>query len=220
MSKRNVTLNNEPVMLLGRSIREKEVMPNFTMLNPEMQERNLSLFKERFKVITSFLSIDTPVCYKQVAHFNKWAKELSSDVALIGISNDLPFTLARAQEKENFTNMALMSDYLHHSFGINYGLLVKKMHVLARTVLILDQNNVLRYLQVVPEITQEPNYDDVKETLKTLLESPAEEVLATTVEECAPCTGSVKPLSPEEINARMRNINKWERQDDIKIYRE
>ena len=105
----------------------------------------------------------------QVKEFNKQALSLSKDVAIIGISKDLPFAQARFCSDNNIKNIKVLSDYKYSSFGMNYGLIVSELNLLARGVLIIDKNNILRYFKVVDELTAPPDYDDALKALESVV---------------------------------------------------
>ena len=156
---REIKFKGNPLRLVGRAIKEGTKTPNFRVTSSELKEVTLSDFEGKIKIITSFPSLDTSVCDLQVKEFNKRALGLSGEAVIIGISKDLPFAQKRFCDANNITNIKVFSDYKYSSFGINYGLLIKELNLLARSILIVDKNNVLRYLQVVEELTNSPDYD-------------------------------------------------------------
>jgi thiol peroxidase len=164
-----VTFKAVPMTLVGSLPNEGDIAPNFKVVDTNMKDVMLSDFKDKVKVITFFLSLDTPVCDLQVKEFNKRAIGLSSDVVIIGLSDDLPFAQARFCHDNEIKNIQVLSDYKYSSFGITYGLLVKELNLLARGVLIIDKNNVLRYLRVVDELTSPPDYDDALKVLAKII---------------------------------------------------
>jgi len=170
---KKITFKSKPLTLVGRRIKKGTSAPQFTATDAELKDVNLSHYGDSIKIITSFLSLDTPTCDLQVKEFNKKAHNLSDDIRVIGISQDLPFAQKRFCEANNIDKVTALSDYRNNSFGINYGLLIKEMHLLARSVLILDKNNTIRYIQVVQEASKPPDYEDVLESLKEVLKKPS-----------------------------------------------
>ena len=112
------------------------------------------------------------MCDLQVKEFNKMAAGLSSDIVIVGISKDLPFAQARFCQANDIKNVLTLSDYKFSSFGINYGLLIKELNLLARAIIIVDQNDVLRYLQIVEELTSAPDYHDALKNLDQVFKNP------------------------------------------------
>ena len=109
----------------------------------------------------------------QVKEFNKKASGFSKDVVVIGISKDLPFAQKRFCQDNNIKDSVILSDYKTSSFGLNYGVLIKELYLLARSVHIVDRDGVLRYSQIVPELTSPPDYEDVLKNLELVLKNSA-----------------------------------------------
>jgi len=166
---RQVKFKNNILNIVGRNIKVYDFAPDFRVVSSEMKDIFLNQFDEKIKIITTFPSLDTSVCDLQVREFNKKASNLSSDIVVIGISNDLPFAQKRFCELNNIKNVFVFSDYKYSSFGLNYGVLIKELKLLARTVIIVDKNNVVGYIQISEEITESLNYDDVMKILKIQL---------------------------------------------------
>jgi len=162
-----VTFKGTPMTLVGRDLTVGSPAPDFKVVSQEMKDVCLSNFKGKIKVITFFLSLDTPVCDLQVKEFNKRASGFSSNVVVLGISKDLPFAQKRFCQSNDIKNVVVLSDYKDSSFGLNYGLLIKEMNLLARGVAIVDKKDILRYMEIVEELTTPPSYE---EALKALAE--------------------------------------------------
>jgi thiol peroxidase len=177
-------------------------------------------FKGKIKVITSFPSIDTPVCDLQVKEFNKRATGLSSEVVIVGISKDLPFAQKRFCETFDIKNVQVVSDYQTASFGINYGLLIKELNLLARSVIIVDKADVVRYLQLVTEITKSPDYDDALKNLAEVLKNPSIAVQKASPVKCKPCEGGAAALPKEKIEKLLAQHRGWELVEDKKLVKE
>lgn len=161
-----------PLTLVGRSAKIGTEAPDFIVISQDFKEVKLSDFKGRIKILTSFPSLDTPVCDLQVKEFNKKAAGLSKDISIIGISKDLPFAQARFCRDNEIKNISVLSDYRYSSYGTNYGLLIKEWNLLARSVLIVDKNDMIRYVQIVDELTTPPDYDDVLNHLDEAIKNP------------------------------------------------
>jgi thiol peroxidase len=209
MKGRGVLFKGSPLTLAGRTVRTGDAAPEFRATTKDLKEARLADFRGKVKVITSFPSLDTPVCDLQVKEFNARAAGLGGGVAVVGISKDLPFAQQRFCETFEITNVQLLSDYLHSSFGLNYGLLVKELNLLARAVLIVDAGDVLRYLQIVGEIASPPDYDEALGALGEVLRSPGEPSKAAPALRCAPCEGGARPLPPEEAASLAAGMPGW-----------
>ncbi|MDD5128820.1 MAG: thiol peroxidase [Candidatus Omnitrophica bacterium] len=166
---RTVTFKGERLNLIGRRLKEGRRAPDFKLISQDLKEVTLSDFDGKVKVINFFPSLDTPVCDLQVKEFNKKASGLSPDIVVIGISKDLPFAQARFCSVNEIKNEIVLSDYRFSSFGLNYGVLIKELNLLARGSLIIDQNRKLRYIQLVDEITHSVDFDAVFNKLQEVL---------------------------------------------------
>jgi thiol peroxidase len=205
---------------VGRSLKVGLPASDFKVVSQELKPATLEDFKDRVKVFTTFPSIDTPVCDLQVKEFNKRATGLSSDVVVVGISKDLPFAQKRFCETFDIKNVRLVSDYQSASFGINYGLLIKELNLLARSVIIVDKADIVRYLQLVSEITNAPNYDDALINLAEVLKNPELAVQQPLPEKCKPCEGGIAALPKEKIEKLLAQHRGWELVEDKKLVKE
>lgn len=164
-----VTSKGNPVTLLGREVKVGDPAPNFKVVDTKMQPVNLASFRGKFKVISSVASLDTSVCDMETKRFNEEAGQLPENVVILTISMDLPFAQARWCAAAGVEKVKTLSDYQDRSFGMAYGVLVKESKLLARAIFIVDDQDVVRYVELVPEITQEPDYDRVLSALRGLL---------------------------------------------------
>jgi thioredoxin-dependent peroxiredoxin len=133
------------------------------VLDQDLKPAKLSSFKGKVLVIVSVPSIDTSVCDLETKRFNKEAKKLNKNVQIITISMDLPFAQKRWCEDTSTKDVHLYSDHRDANFGNAYGVLIKELRLLARTVFIIDSKGKIGYIQIVKETTEEPDYDDVLE---------------------------------------------------------
>ncbi|MGE5279990.1 MAG: thiol peroxidase [Deltaproteobacteria bacterium] len=215
---RKVAFKGQPLTLVGRRIGEGQAAPPFTAAAVDLAPKSLADYKNRIKVLTSFPSLDTPVCDLQVKEFNKRAAGMDKDVVVIGISQDLPFAQKRFCDANKIDRVTTLSDYKTNSFGINYGLLIKELHLLARAVLILDKNDVIRYIQVVDEVTHAPDYEAVLKGLEAVKAVPAVAAASTQApSRCVPCEAGTPPLTQERVSQGLQRLKGWELLDERKI---
>jgi thiol peroxidase len=167
-----VNFKGKPLTLEGTAQEIGGKAPDFSVVAQDMKDVTLADYEGKVKVITTFLSLDTSTCDLQVKEFNKRATEFSADVVVLGISKDLPFAQKRFCETFKIDNVNVLSDYKTSSFGANYGLLVRELNLLARSVLILDKNNIIRYFQLVDEATNPPDYEDALKNLEEITKNP------------------------------------------------
>jgi thiol peroxidase len=165
---RTITFQGKPLTLAGTAPQAGAAAPFFTVTSQDMKDATLSDFKGKIKLISTFPSLDTPVCDLQVKEFNKHASSLSSDIAVIGISKDLPFAQKRFCSENGIKSETVLSDYKISSFGLAYGLLIEGLYLLARAVIIIDKNDIVRYFQVVGELTNPPDYAGALKALEEI----------------------------------------------------
>lgn len=214
---RQVKFKGSPVTLVGRKLTVGVEAPEFKVISQELSEMKLEYFKDKIKVITFFPSIDTPVCDLQVKEFNKKAVGFSDKVTVLGISKDLPFAQKRFCSANDIKSVNVLSDYKFSSFGLNYGLLIKELNLLARGACIVDNSGVLRYLQIVDELTTPPDYEAVLKALEEVVKNPLSSGAAA---HCLPCQGKVPALPSAKIAKLMAGFPAWKLVEDKKITRE
>ena len=163
-----VTMKGKPVTLVGQAVKIGQKAPDFEVVANDMSTVKLSSFADKTIIIASVPSLDTSVCDMETRKFNEKAAELGSDVVVLTISMDLPFAQKRWCGAAGIKNVQTLSDYREASFGRAYGVLIKELRLLARTVFIVDKNGVVRYVQIVPELATEPDYDAAIKAVKEL----------------------------------------------------
>ena len=169
MSNYKVTFGGNTVTLTGKGIKVGDQAPNFTLLDENLKDVNLSDYKGKVKLLSIFPSIDTSVCSVQTRKFNVEAAKFGDKVVFIGISADLPFALKRFCGAEGIDNLVVLSDHRKMDFGSKYGFQIEELRLLTRGVIIIDANDKVRYVEVVPEIVNEPNYDAAINELKKIV---------------------------------------------------
>jgi thiol peroxidase len=120
-------------------------------------------------LLSVITSVDTPVAKLQARRFEKLLRPIHEDVTAVLVSSDLPFTLNRFKETERLKHLMGLSDYLDQSFGRAFGVVIEEPLILARAVFVIDAAGVVQYEEVVPEITDEPDYAAAMAVLKSLL---------------------------------------------------
>jgi thiol peroxidase len=164
-----VTFKGNPLTLVGSEVKVGDKAPPFTVLDQALAPVTLSTFAGKVKIISVTPSLDTPVCNLQATTFNEKARSLSADVVVINISMDLPFAIARFCAGQGIDNLRTLSDHRDASFGMAYGVLVKELRLLARSVFVIDKADVVRYIEVVAEMTHEPDYEGALGAAKKLV---------------------------------------------------
>jgi len=154
-----VTFKGSPLTLLGNGVKEGDRAPDFSALDNNLKEVRLKDFGGKVKLISVTPSLDTPVCDMQARRFNEAAAGLSENVAVLNISMDLPFAIARFCANANIGRVKTLSDHRDASFGRAYGVLIKELRLLSRSVFVIDAGDTVRYTEIVSELTEHPDYD-------------------------------------------------------------
>jgi thiol peroxidase len=158
-SKATVTFQGNPLTLTGNQPAAGQAAPDFEVLGNDLSGVKLSSFRGKVCVICAVPSLDTPVCDTEVRKFNEQATSLGDDVAVLVISMDLPFAQKRWCGVAGVKNVLTLSDHNKAEFGNAYGVLIKELRLLARAVFVVDKQGVMRYIEVVEELTNEPDYE-------------------------------------------------------------
>lgn len=168
MEKPQVTLNGNPLQLSGPLPEVGRLAPDFTALDTDLKDVRLADFRGHVVVLAAVPSLDTEVCDLETRRFNQEATDLGDKVVVLAVSMDLPFAQKRWCAAAGVDRVKTLSDHRLASFGKAYGLLIEELRLLARAVLVVDAEGVLRYLQLVPKVEQEPDYQAVLEAVKQL----------------------------------------------------
>ncbi len=164
-----ITFKGNPMTLLGQPVKAGDVAPDFRVVDNALQPVTLASSAGKVRLIAVVPSLDTPVCDTMTRTFNQDAANLPDSVAVYTVSLDLPFAQKRWCGNAGIDKVQTLSDYQDRSFALNYGLLIKELKLLARAVLVIDAHDRVSYLQIVPEVTAEPDYDAALTAVKTLL---------------------------------------------------
>jgi thiol peroxidase len=164
-----VTMKGNPLTLVGAAMKAGDKAPDFAVLNNDLGPVSLSSYKGKVLIISSVPSLDTPVCDMETRRFNQEAGNLGGDVVILTISMDLPFAQKRWCGAAGVDKVLTLSDHREASFGIGYGVLIKELRLLARAVFVIDRKGVVRYVQLVRELTQEPDYEAVLRAVKEVV---------------------------------------------------
>jgi thioredoxin-dependent peroxiredoxin len=164
-----ITMKGSPLTLIGTPINVGQPAPDFTVVDNHLAPVKLSDFRRKVVVLSSVPSLDTGVCDKQTRKFNEEAVALGDKVVILTISMDLPFAQSRWCGAAGVKKVKTLSDYQQVDFGMKYGLLIKGLRLLTRSVMVIDQKGVVQYYQLVPEVTEEPDYDAPIDAVKKLL---------------------------------------------------
>ena len=154
-----VTVHGRPVVLLGCDTKVGDAAPDFRVVDAQFQPVRLSSFKGKPCLISAVPSLDTGVCALQTKRFNDEIRDLPPGVIVMTISADLPFAQKRFCEAEKVDRILVLSDHVWHEFGLSYGVLIKDMGLLARSIFVVGRNGHVAYREIVDELTNHPDYD-------------------------------------------------------------
>jgi thioredoxin-dependent peroxiredoxin len=164
-----ITLKGKPINTVGTLPAVGKKAPEFRLTKSDLSDVGLKDFQGKKVVLNIFPSIDTGVCATSVRKFNQEAANLPGAV-VVGVSRDLPFALKRFCGAEGITNVVTTSDLRDGSFGKSYGVTIADgpmEGLLSRSIVVLDENGVVKYTEQVPEIAQEPDYAKAIAALKS-----------------------------------------------------
>ena len=167
-TRRTVTLKGKPLALLGTEVKVGQKAPNFKLLAIDSTNVDLSQSKGKVRLLSVVHSLDTNVCDLQTQRFEEEAAKFK-DIVIYAISMDLPFAQARYCGAHNIKNLQTLSDHREASFGHAYGVLIEELRLLSRAIFIIDRNDIVRYVEYVPEVSQHPDYDKAIEALKKIV---------------------------------------------------
>jgi thiol peroxidase len=168
MTERNdvIKFKGNPLTLVGNELKVGDSAPEAEVLANDLSPVKLSGFGGKVCVICTVPSLDTPVCDIQTRKFNEQAASLGDDVVVLTISMDLPFAQQRWCGAANVENVQTLSDHHQAEFGTEFGVLIKELRLLARTVFVVDKDGIIRYIEIVEEVTNEPDYEAALSAVK------------------------------------------------------
>jgi len=165
-----ITFQGNKLTLLGTALKSGSKMPAFTLTAQDMSDLSSTKYAGKVLIISVVPSLDTPTCDLQTKRFNKEADKLGSNVQILTVSLDLPFAQKRWCGAEGASRVETGSDYKHHSFGQAFGCLIKEWGLLARAVFVIDKSGTVAFAEYVPNISDEPNYEEALKSVSSVVE--------------------------------------------------
>jgi thiol peroxidase len=166
----SVTLKGNEMPLGGwGQVRVGEPLPDAILITTKLEPVDIASASGQVRIISVVPSLDTPTCDRQTHELSEDSGDLDQRVELITVSRDLPFAQTRFAKEAKINNVTFLSDYKDRQFGNNYGLVIEPLGLLARAVIVTDRDNIVRYLQVVPEVTALPDMQAAREAARGLL---------------------------------------------------
>jgi thiol peroxidase len=153
---------------MGTVLNVGDTVPDIEVLDNDLNAVKLASFRGKICVISAVPSLDTPTCDMETRRFNETAGQLGDDVVILTVSTDLPFAQKRWCGAAGVDKVVTLSDHREAAFGDAFGVLIKELRLLARSIFVVDRNGVIQYIQHVKELSEEPDYDAVIEAVKKL----------------------------------------------------
>jgi len=163
-----VKAGDKYVTLLGHQVSTGDKAPNFKVVDQNFSPVSLTDFTTKSVLISVVPSLDTGICSLQTKRFNDEVANLPDNLVILTISNDLPFAQKRFCKTENIDKIKVLSDSVWRDFGENYGLLIKDMGLLTRSIFLINDKGIVVYKELVANISQHPNYDAALNAIKSL----------------------------------------------------
>ena len=160
-----ITFKNGPVTLLGNEVKVGDQAPDFTVLANDLSPVTLASSAGTVRLISVVPSLDTGVCDAQTRRFNEEVANLGN-VKVLTVSVDLPFAQKRWCGAAGIENVQTLSDHRDLSFGVNYGVAIKELRLLARAIFVVDSSDKVVHVEYVSEATNHPNYEAAIEAAK------------------------------------------------------
>jgi thiol peroxidase len=165
-----VKFRGQDVTILGEDVKPGQAAPEFIVQTQEwVPFHGLADTQGKVRIIAAFLSVDTDTCDRELHRFNQEAAALSKDIAILVVSNDLPFAQKRWCGAAGLEQLSVLSDHMTGEFGLNYGLLIKEARILRRAVFVVDRAGKLTYVAYMQALGEEPNYSEVLDAARAAL---------------------------------------------------
>lgn len=170
----SVAFGGDALELTGPGIQIGDTLRSVKVARSDLSLLDIAGTKGKVRIISVVPSIDTKVCEQQTHYLSEKNQGLDATVDLYTISVDTPFAQGRFAKEAKIQNVTFLSDYRGGEFGRAHGLLLEGPHLLARAVMVVDQHNVVRYLQVTPELANMPDMEAAFEAARSLVDKPAQ----------------------------------------------
>ena len=166
MGNRIVTIKDKPFTLLGQLVKAGDPAPDAELVANDFSPVKLSSYAGKPRLISVVNSLDTGICDMQTHKFNEEAVKLGGDVVVLTISADLPFAQKRWCGASGLENVVTLSDHKDMAFANAYGVHIQERRLTSRAVFVVDRQNVVRYVEYLPEVASHPDYDAALQALR------------------------------------------------------
>jgi thiol peroxidase len=162
-----VTIKGNPFTLVGHELKVGDKAPDFKVHAADFKAVSLADFKGKTKIFVPLFSVETSVCDAEIRRFNQEAAAMG-EVMIAVVSMDLPFSAKRYCGAAGIDKVQVLSDYFDHSFTTGYGTFIKEKRLSSRAIFVVDAHDKVTYVEYVPEVGQQPNFDAVLNHLKAV----------------------------------------------------
>ena len=166
-----VLFRGNPATLVGPELKAGQKAPDFGLVTAEMKRFSVADATDggkRNALLIVVPSLDTPVCSIETSTFHKRLAEIPEGTAAFIVSLDLPMAQKRWSTENEAAGLQYLSDFREHTFGASYGVLLKDLGLLARSLFVIGKDGTLKYAKIVPDVATEPDYDETFAALKSL----------------------------------------------------
>ena len=154
-----ITFQGQPFTLQGNPVTKGDKAPDFKVLDNSLAPKTLADYAGKTLILSVVPSLDTGVCDMQTRRFNNEVAGLDTNVRILTLSCDLPFAQSRWCGAAGVERLETLSDYYDLSFGLAYGVVIKELRLLTRSIFVVDKKGIVTYEEIVPEVTHEVNFD-------------------------------------------------------------
>jgi len=166
-----VTFKGVPQTVLGRPLQAGDRFPSVTLVAPDLSSVDLQSFEGQTRLVSVVPSLDTGICDAQTRRFNDEAEKFGDQLKVITVSADIPFAQRRWVKEAEVKNITVLSDHQSMAFGDATGTHIRELRLNQRSIFVVDKNNVVAYVEYVPEVSQHPDYDAALEAARKLIQS-------------------------------------------------
>jgi len=164
-----ITFKGSPLALTGAPLSQGEPLRSAQVTKSDLSLLNITDTRGKVRIISIVPSLDTKVCEQQTHYLSEKNQGLDAKVDLYTISVDTPFAQSRFAKEAGIQNVTFFSDYRNTAFGEAHGLLLAGPHLLGRAIMVIDSQNIVRYLQVNPDLGTMPDMDAAFSVARSLL---------------------------------------------------
>ena len=166
-----VTFKGVPQTVLGRPLQVGDHFPSVSLVAPDLSSVDLKSFEGQTRLVSVVPSLDTGICDAQTRRFNDEAEKFGDQLKVITISADIPFAQRRWIKEAEVKSITVLSDHHDMAFGDATGTHIRELRLNQRSIFVVDKNNVIAYVEYVPEVSQHPDYDAALDAARKLIQS-------------------------------------------------